>query len=62
VKTAPTIALVFVALWTAACGFMSSPPGPLDHEHHDVARGTATRATVEIGMTAGDLQVTSGAK
>jgi hypothetical protein len=54
--------MVFAALWTAACGFMSSPAGPLVHEHHDVERGTATRAKVEIGMTAGDLEVTSGAK
>ena len=52
-------ALMVAALWTMACG--AGPPGPIVHEHHSVDRGTATRARVEIDMSAGDLAVKSGA-
>jgi hypothetical protein len=51
-------ALVVAALWTMACG--AGAPGPIVHEHHSVDRGTATRARVEIDMSAGDLAVKSG--
>jgi hypothetical protein len=55
-------ALVVAGLWTAGCGAVfSEPPGPLVQEHHAVERGAATRARVEIDMTAGDLEVKSGA-
>jgi hypothetical protein len=43
-----------------ACG-MSGPAGPMVHEHHAVERGAATSARVEIDMSAGDLEVKSGA-
>jgi len=35
--------------------------GPVVHEHHNVERGTATSARVEIDMSAGELDVKSGA-
>jgi len=43
-----------------ACG-TSVPMGPVVHEHHNVERGTATSARVEIDMSAGELDVKSGA-
>jgi hypothetical protein len=43
-----------------ACS-ISGPAGPLEREQHSVERGEATRARVEIGMSAGDLFVKSGA-
>ena len=56
------IGLLFGAVcWTVACG-TSGPVGPVVHEHHSVERGAATSARVEIGMTAGELEVKSGAK
>ncbi len=55
-------ALLFGAVcWTVACG-TSGPVGPIVHEHHTVERGAATSARVEIGMTAGDLEVKAGAQ
>jgi predicted membrane protein len=36
--------------------------GPVVHEHHNVERGAATDARVEIDMSAGDLDVKPGAK
>jgi hypothetical protein len=60
--TTKTLALITVALWTAGCSrIFSDPPGPLVQEHHTVERGAATRAQVQIEMTAGDLEVKSGA-
>lgn len=44
-----------------SCG-TSGPVGPVVHEHHSVERGAATSARLEIGMTAGELEVKSGAK
>lgn len=55
------LACVAVASGTSACG-ASGPVGPVVHEHHIVERGAATSARVEIGMTAGELEVKSGAK
>jgi hypothetical protein len=52
---------VVAAAWTIGCGFSMAPAGPVVHEHHDVERGAATRARVEIQMSAGDLEVKSGA-
>lgn len=51
--------LVVMLLGTGAC--TGAPPGPLVSEHHAVERGAATAARVEIGMSAGDLEVRSGA-
>ena len=53
-------AAMTLAVWTIACG-MSGPAGPVVHEHHAVERGAATSAHVEIDMSAGDLEVKSGA-
>ena len=53
-------AAMTLAVWTIACG-TSGPAGPLVHEHHAVERGAATSARVEIDMSAGDLEVKSGA-
>ena len=55
-----SLACVAVACATA-CG-TSGPVGPVVHEHHSVERGAATSARIEIGMTAGELEVKSGAK
>ena len=52
--------VVAAALWTTACS-ISGPAGPVVHEHHATDRGAATRARVEIDMSAGDLNVKSGA-
>ena len=49
-----------LAMWTTAC--TSSAPGPVVTEHHAIERGAATSARVEIEMTAGDLEMTSGSK
>jgi N-terminal domain of toast_rack, DUF2154 len=53
-------AVILVAMWTVACG-ASGPVGPIVHEHHDIERGAATDARVEIDMSAGELAVKSGA-
>src|SRR5262245_31045456 len=52
--------LIVTAVWTLACG-TSVATGPVVHEHHDIERGAATNARVEIDMSAGDLDVKSGA-
>ena len=51
-------AVVVAAAWTVACGMAA---GPVVHEHHDVERGAATSARVEIEMSFGELEVKSGA-
>lgn len=53
-------AVAVATLWTMGC-FASGPAGPVVHEHHAVERGAATSARVDIDMTAGDLDVKSGA-
>jgi len=53
-------AIAVAILSTTACN-TGGPAGPLTREHHDVDRGAATRARVEINMSAGDLTVQSGA-
>ena len=52
--------VVVATLWTIACG-TGGPVGPVVHEHHTVERGAATSARVEINMTAGELELKSGA-
>jgi uncharacterized protein DUF2154 len=52
--------MILVAMWAVACG-ASGPVGPVVHEHHDIERGAATDARVEIDMSAGELAVKSGA-
>jgi len=59
-STKTRTAVVVAAVWTMACG-TSAPTGPVVHEHHNVERGTATSARVEIDMSAGELDVKSGA-
>ena len=54
-------ALAVATFATVACG-TSGPAGPVVHEHHTVERGAATSARVEIGMSAGELAVKSGAQ
>jgi hypothetical protein len=51
--------LVAPSLITIACG-TSAPAGPLVREHQVVERGAATRARVDIDMSAGDLTMKSG--
>ena len=53
--------LIAAVCGTVACG-TSGPVGPIVHEHHAVERGAATTARVEIGMSAGEIAVKSGAK
>jgi len=60
VRSTKAGAVVVAALWTIACG-TSGPVGPVVHEHHAVERGMATSARVEIEMSAGELEVKSGA-
>jgi len=50
-----------VALWASGCDWSESS-GPVVHEHKSVERGAALRARVEIEMSAGELEVKSGAK
>ncbi len=52
--------LIATAVWTLACSG-SVATGPVVHEHHNVERGAATDARVEIDMSAGDLDVKPGA-
>ena len=60
-RTATAAAAVTAAALTAiACG-MAGPAGPTVTEHHAVERGAATSARVDIEMSAGELDVTSGA-
>jgi predicted membrane protein len=53
-------AVVVAAAGIIACG-TSGPAGPVVREHHAVERGAATRARVEIEMSAGELSMKSGA-
>src|SRR5215218_10312664 len=50
----------FAGILAAACT-AGGPAGPMEREHQAVERGAATRARVEVNMSAGDLTVTSGA-
>ena len=52
---------IAVVWGTVACG-TSGPVGPIVHEHHSIERGAAMTARVEIGMSAGEIAVKSGAK
>jgi hypothetical protein len=60
-STGPLALAVAAACWTAACG-MFVPAGPVVHERHVVERGAATSTRVEIEMSAGELEMRSGAK
>jgi len=57
-RTGTVIAVAMLA--TPACT-TSGPAGPLTREHHAIERGAATRARVEVNMTAGDLALQPGA-
>ena len=52
---------IAVVWGTVACG-TSGPVGPIVHERHSIERGAAMTARVEIGMSAGEIAVKSGAK
>ena len=58
--TATGAAVVVAAIGMIGCG-TSAPVGPVVREHHTVERGAATRARVEIDMSAGELSMKSGA-
>ena len=60
-RSSARVVSTFLACVAVACG-TSGPVGPVVHEHHTVERGGATSARVEIAMTAGELEVKSGAK
>src|SRR4051812_47466644 len=56
-----TSAVIAVAvLGTTACT-AGAPAGPLAREQHAIEVGAATRARVDVNMSAGDLTVQSGA-
>jgi len=55
-----TLLTVVPAVWLAACS-LPGATGPVVNEHHAVERGAATAANVVIDMSAGDLDVGSGA-
>ena len=52
--------VIVASLWAIACR-PSGPVGPVVHEHHTIGRGAATSARVEISMSAGELELKSGA-
>jgi hypothetical protein len=52
---------VAAACWPVACG-LGVTAGPVVHEHHVVERGAATSTRVDIDMSAGELELRSGAK
>jgi N-terminal domain of toast_rack, DUF2154 len=54
------LVVVVASLGTIGCD-ASAPPGPTVREHHTVERGAAARARVDIGMSAGEVSVNSGA-
>jgi hypothetical protein len=54
------VIIAVAALATTACN-SGGPAGPIAREHHAIERGTATRARVEVNMSAGDLAVQPGA-
>lgn len=56
--TAGTAVIVAV---TIACG-SNTATGPVVHEHQVVERAAATSARLEIDMSAGELEITPGAK
>jgi hypothetical protein len=59
-SAAANSAAIALVVMTVACG-TSAPAGPVTHERHTIGRGAATRARVEIDMSAGELVVKSGA-
>jgi hypothetical protein len=54
--------LAAVAISAAACVTGTAPPGPVVTEHQSIERGAATAASVAIDMSAGELELKSGAK
>ena len=56
-RTGAVIAVAVLA--TTACT-AGGPAGPIAREHHAIERGAATRARVDVDMSAGDLTVQSG--
>jgi hypothetical protein len=57
------LGLVAVAVvCSVACGFSSGAAGPVVNDQYGIDLGAATQARVDIDMSAGDLNVQSGAK
>ena len=55
----PIGAALIVAMLATACTM--TPAGPLEREQHSIERGAATQARVDVDMSAGDLDLKSGA-
>jgi len=60
-RSSARVVSTVLACVVVACG-TSGPVGPVVREHHIVERGAAMSVRLEIGMTAGELEVKSGAK
>ena len=60
-RSSARVVSTVLACVVVACG-TSGPVGPVVREHHTVERGAAMSVRLEIGMTAGELEVKSGAK
>jgi predicted membrane protein len=56
----PAVAALVLLVTTQACT-TGQPAGPLVREQHTIERGEATRARVDVTMSAGELTVNSGA-
>ena len=55
----PARAAIIASMLTTSCTM--TPAGPLEREQHTIERGAATSARVDVDMSAGDLDVKSGA-
>jgi hypothetical protein len=53
-------AVIAIAMLATTACTTGGPAGPTAREHHSIERGAATRARVEISMSAGELTVQSG--
>ena len=60
-RSSARVVSTVLACVVVACG-TSGPVGPVVRAHHTVERGAAMSVRLEIGMTAGELEVKSGAK
>jgi hypothetical protein len=61
ITSTKAIAMLLTAGAMVAC-VTTEPPGPIVREHHSYERGAATKVDVEIYMSAGELEMKSGAK
>ena len=56
----PTSCVITAVLIVATGCVYGGSAGPMAREHHAIERGEATRARVEVDMSAGDLTIKSG--